>query len=363
MSSAATLPSDAASVPPIRVRSVSHLQGNVRVLRGISFDVGVGEIYGMVGAVGAGKTTLARLLAAVQEPSVGSIEICGFDTSLHPLKARRCLGYLPHPPVSYPQLTVREYLEFFRRVGGIEDASRVRAVLERTRLDHRSGQLIAHLNEGQRQRLGLARALLHDPAVLILDEPMSQVDPMRRDALSSLLLDLKSSGKSLLLFSPISSDVAGLCDRVGILHAGRLLAQGSIEEIIDQSGAKSIRSGLVALQDRLSVEVHQDDRRSYLDTPAGRPSRPSDAPARVQRLRVRVLGEPSSVPPLLRELPEVVKIEPAPDGSLMISHNSDETFAADLIRHLVGHDVDLLSVEPQHGELERIFRSLTGGGG
>jgi ABC-2 type transport system ATP-binding protein len=363
------------STPPedafdrVRVDNLSYRIEGVTVLKHISFSVDAAEIYGVVGAVGAGKTTLARLLAGAVLPSAGSIAIAGSSTQLEPEAARRKLGYLPHPAVMPARLSTFEYLEFFRRIAGV-DSRRVETVLDRTRLSHRRHELIAQLNEGQRQRLGLARALLHDPPILILDEPMSQVDPMRRDALGLLLTDLRNSGKTLILLSPILSGLGELCDRIGILHNGRLLAQGTPGDIVEQSGAKSIRSGLAAIQERLSLDAHPEDRRSYLDPfPASRavsasdstPPPPPSSGGNHQRLRIRCMGDPAHAATLLAGLAGVVHVETSADGSLLISHDADDAFIAELVKHLVNGGISVTSVEPQHSELERIFRSVTRG--
>lgn len=363
-------PSLSATVDPLDRVSVSDVSYRVEgsnVLRHISFEVGAGEIYGVVGAVGAGKTTLARLLASAALPSSGEIHIAGLSTQFQPAQARRALGYLPHPAVMPARLTAIEYLEFFRRIVGVENAS-IDLVLEQTRLSHRKNQLIAQLNEGQRQRLGLARALLHDPSVLILDEPMSQVDPMRRDAVGALLTDLKRTGKTLVLLSPILSGLGELCDRIGILHHGRLMAQGTPSDIVERSGAKSIRSGLTAIQERLSLDAHPEDRRSYLDPfPAAQVARgtssrpPPPSGEGLQRLRIRCLGDADRAASLLGEFPGVSSVETVTDGSLLISHDANDEFIAELVQHLVTAGVKLVSVEPEHSELERIFRTVTQG--
>jgi ABC-2 type transport system ATP-binding protein len=351
----------------VRVEDVSFRLEGINVLRHLSFDVGAGEIYGVVGAVAAGKTTLARLLASAALPTSGSIHIAGYSTLFQPEQARRTLGYLPHPAVMPVRLTAVEYLEFFRRIARV-DVSMIDAVLEKTRLSHRKHQLIAQLNDGQRQRLGLARALLHDPSILILDEPMSHVDPMRRDALGALLIDLRASGKTLILLSPILSGLGELCDRIGILHHGRLMAQGTPSDIVERSGAKSIRSGLTALQERLSLDAHPEDRRSYLDpfpashVPSGSSSRPPPASQEgTQRVRIRCLEEPGKASTLLKGLSGVLRVETATDGSLLVSHDADDAFVAELVQQLVGAGIKLISVEPEHSELERIFRSVTRG--
>jgi ABC-2 type transport system ATP-binding protein len=352
----------------VSVNDVCYRIDGVNVLRHISFEVGASEIYGVVGAVAAGKTTLARLLASATLPTSGSIEIAGFSTQFDPERARRTLGYLPHPAVMPTRLTAIEYLEFFRRISGV-DVPTIDAVLEKTRLSHRKHQLIAQLNEGQRQRLGLARALLHDPAILILDEPMSHVDPMRRDALGALLMDLKNSGKTLVILSPILVGLGELCDRIGILHHGRLVAQGTPSDIVERSGAKSIRSGLTALQERLSLDAHPEDRRSYLDpfpasrTPSGSSSHPPP-PSRghaEQRVRIRCLEDGAKATVILAEISGVLAVETASDGSLMVSHEGDDAFVAELVQHLVSGGIKLVSVEPEHSELERVFRSVTRG--
>ncbi|HTM46911.1 MAG TPA: ABC transporter ATP-binding protein [Polyangiaceae bacterium] len=359
------------NAPAVAVSGVSHFVTGASVLRNISFTVEQRQIFGIVGAVGSGKTTLARLLSTARPPHAGSIAICGFDTVLEAERARWSLGYLPHPAVAYANLSVAEYLEFFQRAGMASETIRIDQVLQRTRLQHRKHALIASLNEGQRQRLGLARALLHDPSVLILDEPISKVDPMRRDALIALLRELRDSGKTIVLLSPILSGVAELCDRIGILHAGRLLASGTVDEIIEESGQTSLRSGLSILQDRLSLEYPAEDRRSYLDPmPAKRllssvrrasSTPPPPVEESHKRLRLRSLSDPAQVKAVLSESREVVSVEALPDGSVLIAYQGDETAVADLIEKLVQRGVRIISAEPQHTELERIFRSLTGG--
>jgi ABC-2 type transport system ATP-binding protein len=157
--------------PAIRVRHLWHRYGGMDVLRDVSFDVGAGEIFGFIGPNGAGKTTTIRVMATLLDPMAGRVEVDGHDVTLEPEAVRRVIGYMPDHAGVYERITVREYLEFFADAFRVPDQAVVDAVLELTDLGKLQDRLVASMSKGMKQRLQLARVLLHDPKILILDEP------------------------------------------------------------------------------------------------------------------------------------------------------------------------------------------------
>ena len=231
----------------IRVRHLHHRYGETAVLDDVSFEVGAGEIFGFVGPNGAGKTTTIRILATLLEPTAGKIEVDGIDVVLEPHRVRRVLGYMPDHAGLYEITTVREYLEFFSEAFGVGHGV-VDGVMELTDIGGLANKTVASMSKGQKQRLQLARILLHDPKVLILDEPASDLDPRARIELRDLLIELRRLGKTILLSSHILTELADLCTSVAILEHGRIIAAGPVAGIarqidgrISSDGTKSER--------------------------------------------------------------------------------------------------------------------------
>lgn len=240
-------------VPAIRVRHLWHRFGGQDVLRDVTFDVGQGEIFGFIGPNGAGKTTTIRLMATLLEPMAGRIEIDGFDVAMNPKEVRRLIGYMPDHAGVYERITVREYLEFFADAFRVESPEVVNAVMELTDLEKLQDKLVATMSKGMKQRLQLARVLLHDPKVLILDEPASDLDPRARIEIRDLLLELKELGKTIFLSSHILTELADVCTSVAILEKGSLVVAGPIAEIAQRLGqAQASRTGVEGV-DRKSV--------------------------------------------------------------------------------------------------------------
>ena len=232
--------------PAIRVRHLWHRFAGADVLRDVTFDVGQGEIFGFIGPNGAGKTTTIRVMATLIEPMAGRVEIDGHDVTLDPDRVRRLIGYMPDHAGVYDRITVREYLEFFADAFRVEGVEVVDAVLELTDLSKLQDRLVAAMSKGMKQRLQLARVLLHDPKILILDEPASDLDPRARIEMRDLLLELKGLGKTIFLSSHILSELADVCTSVAILEKGRLVVSGPINEIasrLSQTQAQRQASG------------------------------------------------------------------------------------------------------------------------
>ena len=341
--------------PAIRVRHLSHRYGAREVLRDVSFDVAHGEIFGFIGPNGAGKTTTIRVMATLLEPATGRVEIDGYDVSIDPDQVRRAIGYMPDHAGVYERITVREFLEFFADAYQVPDGGVVDVVLELTDLSKLDGRLVAELSKGMKQRLQVARILLHDPKVLILDEPASDLDPRARIELRDLLLELRELGKTIFLSSHILTELSDVCTSVGILERGQLIVAGPIAAIGEEL-ARRARSE--------TAQTTQPPSLAPPGTAAAPLLTPGGAPIPVasrRRLKLRVLGVSRIVVPLLAGGVGVHQVDPAPGGLLTVDYSGDERFVADVVRHLVGQGVGVVGVEPERNELERIFLEVTRG--
>ncbi|MBL4848722.1 MAG: ABC transporter ATP-binding protein [Planctomycetes bacterium] len=219
----------------IEVRGLSKTYDEIEAVRNIEFNVEAGEIFGFIGPNGAGKTTTIRILATLLLPSAGSARICGHDVVKSPEEVRKVMGYMPDHWGVYPDLRVREYLDFFAASYGIPRRERARAVgdvMELTDLGELSNRLAGALSKGMRQRLCLAKTLIHDPQLLILDEPADGLDPRARIELRELLRELARMGKTVLISSHILTELSDLVTSVGIVEQGELLMSGPVEEIV-----------------------------------------------------------------------------------------------------------------------------------
>ncbi len=218
----------------IEIKNLSKAYGSQLAVDGLSLSVPSGEIFGFVGPNGAGKTSTLRMAAGLLKPSSGEIRILGLETSSQALELRQVIGYMPDYFGSYPDLRVWEYLDFFGACYQIDDARRpalIDGLLELVDLAHRRNDLVDQLSSGLKQRLSLARTLIHEPQVLILDEPAAGLDPRARVEIRELLVELKNMGKTIFFSTHILADVAEICNYVGVLEAGRLVATGRLEEL------------------------------------------------------------------------------------------------------------------------------------
>jgi ABC-2 type transport system ATP-binding protein len=212
--------------------------GDLVAVRGVSLEVPSGAVYGLVGPNGAGKTSLIRALAGLLVPEDGQLSIRGIDVQAHPQGVRRILGYMPDFFGVYDHLTVHEYLEFFGQLYGLQAAwlrDRIGEVLAFTDLTEKVDAEVGGLSRGMKQRLCLARCLVHDPDVLLLDEPASGVDPRGRYELRQLIARLGAAGKTILVSSHILPELADVCDSVAILERGNLVACGPVASISGQA--------------------------------------------------------------------------------------------------------------------------------
>ncbi len=222
------------SGPVIQLRDLCRNFGATRAVDHVSFDVPRGSVFGYIGPNGAGKTTSMRILATLELPTSGDAMIEGLSSVNDPDRVRMRLGFMPDSYGTYAYTNCAEYLDFFARAHGLigrERTRRMRWVMDFTGLKPLADKSIRGLSKGMRQRLCLGRALIHDPAVLILDEPTAGLDPRARIELRHIIRSLASEGKTILVSSHILTELAEMCDRVGILEQGRLLATGSVDQI------------------------------------------------------------------------------------------------------------------------------------
>jgi len=226
----------------IEIRNLSKAYSLRLGLRGIDATLPEGEICGLIGPNGAGKTTLLRILATVLRPSSGQVRIAGYDLARDPLSVRRLVGYMPDDTSSYEELRVDAFLEFFAHLYGLPRAEITRtigeilALVDLVPLRHAP---IESLSLGTRQRLALGRALLHQPKVLLLDEPVSGLDPRARVEMRALLRELGRMGRTVLISSHVLTDLADLCDRFLVLEQGEMLFSGSLDELVARTGAEA----------------------------------------------------------------------------------------------------------------------------
>lgn len=217
----------------IESRGLTKRYGSLTALEGLTLDIGPGEVFGFIGPNGAGKSTTMKILACLLRPDAGTARVCGLDIASRGDDIRRVIGYMPDFLGVYDDLTVDEYLQFFAAAFRIERARRkviVDQVLELTDLTSKKHALVDSLSRGMQQRLGVARVLIHDPKVLLLDEPASGLDPRARIEMRSLLVELGKMGKTLMVSSHILSELAEMCTCIGIIERGRLLYAGSIQD-------------------------------------------------------------------------------------------------------------------------------------
>ncbi len=218
----------------IEVRSLTKVFLGFTAIKDFSFDVSPGAVFGFIGPNGAGKTTTIRILATLLEPSGGSVKVDGIDVVDYPEKVRRIIGYMPDDFGVYEGITVLEYLDFFSAAYGLTRRQRARTVADvmaLTDLTQHEKKLVASLSKGMRQRLCLAKTLVHDPKVLILDEPANGLDPRARIELRVLLKELAAMGKTIVISSHILTELSDVCTEVGIIERGELLAAGKVADV------------------------------------------------------------------------------------------------------------------------------------
>jgi ABC-2 type transport system ATP-binding protein len=306
----------------IEVQHITKHYGRVMAVDDVSFRVERGEILGFLGPNGAGKTTTMRILTGYMPPTDGKATVAGYDVFTHPLEAKARTGYLPEMPPLYPDMTVREYLDFVAKIKGVppkERRTRVISVMERTRVADMSARHCSKLSKGYRQRVGLAQALIHNPEVLILDEPTAGLDPKQiietRDLIRSLAGD-----HTIVLSTHILPEVAQTCQRVVIINKGRVVAVDTPENLTAR------------LKGAETMFVHVDA--------AG--------------------GDPI---PALEAIPGVTRVVASdgrgPAGSYEVESTRGTDVRREIARTIVSRGWGLLELRPMRMSLEEIFLQVT----
>ena len=219
----------------IKTVDLTKKYGDAYAIKGIDLDLGPGDLFGFIGPNGAGKTTTMRIIATLLEPTWGEAYVCDYSVHTAPKEIRRLVGYMPDFFGVYDDMTVVEYLEFFAasyRINGPARRNRVDEMLDIVDLDFKRDAFANTLSRGQTQRLGLARTLLHDPQVLLLDEPLSGLDPRARIEMRNLLRKLGEMGKTIIVSSHILPELADVCNKVGIIDKGELKQNATKAEVI-----------------------------------------------------------------------------------------------------------------------------------
>ena len=241
----------------IKTVDLTKKYGDAFAIRAIDLNLEPGDLFGFIGPNGAGKTTTMRIIATLLEPSWGEAYVCDHSVHTAPKEIRRLVGYMPDFFGVYDDMTVVEYLEFFAaayRIGGTDRKKRVDEMLDVVDLDFKRDAYANTLSRGQTQRLGLARTMLHDPQVLLLDEPLSGLDPRARIEMRNLLRKLGEMGKTIIVSSHILPELADVCNKVGIIDRGELKQNAKITEVI-----KMVREHIV-----LVIQPAQRDQMSRI---------------------------------------------------------------------------------------------------
>ena len=304
----------------IKLENVSKYYKTFPAVNNLNLEIGRGEVFGFIGPNGAGKTTTIKMLATLMLPSEGKLSVGGYDIVKEPHEVRRIIGYMPDSFGVYEDLLAWEYLDYFAALYHLNPAQRKRAiddVLELTDLTIKRDAQVMSLSRGMKQRLCLAKTLLHDPAVLLLDEPASGLDPHARIEIRELIRELCRMGKTVIVSSHILTELADFCTSIGIIEAGRLLAAGRIDEITAKLAGNVI-------------------------------------------IEIVVKGDPALALDALAERPEIKRT--TSDGRTIHAEFSGQPDEVDeLLEYLVNRGVRLLGFTRTEADLEDIFLKITRG--
>jgi ABC-2 type transport system ATP-binding protein len=306
----------------IETRELTKTYGKLTALDRLTLTVERGELFGFLGPNGAGKTTTIQILATLLKPTSGTAVIADLDVTRAGREVRRRIGYMPDSFGVYEGLTVREYLEFFAAAYDVPPNQRERTlsdVLELTDLGTKRDEMVGGLSRGMQQRLGLARVLIHDPEVLLLDEPASGLDPRARIEVREIFRELQSMGKTTLISSHILSEIAGICTSLGIIQQGRLVASGPIQQVLAEAGVGNV-------------------------------------------VRVWIDGDAEAGASVLGELTGVARVEALEDGEIR-AHMTDGVEAAhEVAALLVTRGLRLRRLESEATQIEEAYMRLTADG-
>lgn len=294
--------------------------GKFKAVDDLSLEIGKGHIYGFVGANGAGKTTTMKIVAGLLKPTSGKVVIDGIDILENPVSFKDKIGYMPDFFGVYDDLKVTEYMDFYSGVYGVEKSQRpalTDQLLELVNLTEKKEFYVDDLSRGMKQRLCLARSLIHNPELLILDEPASGLDPKARVEMKEVLKELRDLGKTILISSHILPELAELCTSIGIIEKGKMVISGTVEEILKKTSQKKI-------------------------------------------LRIKVLGEMEGAVKLLKEQPSIDSVNVHNDY-LEADFNGTDEIMAEILRTAIKNEIPIISFTELDRNLESVFMNLIGG--
>lgn len=304
----------------IKTQDLTKVYGSLRAINNLTIDLAEGDLFGYIGPNGSGKTTTMRILATLLQPTWGEATICGYSIYTHPKEIRRLIGYMPDFFGVYDDMKVIEYLEFFAAAYRIKGAARRKVcdeMLDLVDLGYKRDAFVTSLSRGMTQRLGLARVLLHDPKVLLLDEPASGLDPRARIEIRGLLKELRKMGKTIMVSSHILPELADICNKVGIIERGELLVNANVSDVMKQVRQRTL-------------------------------------------LNVAVVGDQTPAAKLLEQSPLVEKVE-LKDGQVHVTLRENVTDYSDLPTMLVDGGFKLKLFREDELNLETAFMALTKG--
>ncbi|MEZ6089967.1 MAG: ABC transporter ATP-binding protein [Pirellulaceae bacterium] len=306
--------------PMIEMCDLCRSFGETKAVDHVSFDVPRGSVFGYIGPNGAGKTTSMRILSTLELPTSGEAFVAGLSSVNDPDRVRGRLGFMPDSFGTYSDTNCVEYLDFFARSYGLVGRERMRRlhwVMDFTGLRQLANKPMRGLSKGMRQRLCLGRALIHDPSVLVLDEPAAGLDPRARIELRQIIRSLAGEGKTILISSHILTELAEMCDRIGIIERGRLLATGSVDEV----------------------------RRTL------QPSR---------RMSLRIASPIDPVVALLQNMEDVRDVQSI-DATIQFSFEGDPSRQVAILHYLCDQRIEVLEYTQRHESLEDVFLKITRG--
>jgi len=317
------VPTTGSSVTPmIEIRGLTKQFGSFHALRGIDLTIGRGTVFGFVGPNGAGKSTTMSILATLLAPTSGIAKVDGIDVTAHPKEIRRRIGYMPDFFGVYDRFKTTEYLHFYGASYGIPKAERVKLIpqlLELVNLQDKQETYVDSLSRGMKQRLCLARCLVHDPQLLILDEPASGLDPRARIEMREILKELKDMGKTIIISSHILPELAEMVDDIGVIEHGLMVAQGKVADI----------------QSRLRVK---------------------------RILLVRTAGQDADAEAFIAGRPHVNRLMRDEKG-VHVHFGGQDDQQSELLHDLIGHGFRLISFSEAQTNLEDVFLEITKGSG
>ncbi len=305
----------------IEIQHLTKHYGKFVALDDLNLEIEQGDIFGFIGPNGAGKTTTIRILSTLLEPASGQAHIDGIDVRKKPYEIKKILGYMPDDFGVYDGMRLREYLDFFGaayKIPAKKRASIIDDVLQLTDLTSKADEFVSAFSRGMKQRSCLAKTLIHDPKVLLLDEPASGLDPRARIEMKELLKTLCEMGKTILISSHILSELGDMCNTIGIIEHGKLLAAGKVGDIMDK-----VRE--------------------------------------VRELRIEVLDKADETENLLKSIDGLLDIE-RNENVFNLQSNLDRAGIVALNTQLVQRGIPVLFLEEDQGSLEDVFLSVTKGG-